>query len=166
MSLSSRLPVAALVLGALFAPVFACSSSTEEGVDGGADAAPSATATATTTATQQPDPDSGPVEPTLSSLQTSIFSRTCANGRCHSGTRPSAGLSLEAGKTHGQLVGVASTAAAGQTRVVAGNAADSLLVKLLKGPSNGVARMPVGGSLSAAEVAAVEAWVAAGAKND
>lgn len=165
MSLSSRLPVAALVLGASFAPVFACSSSTEEGVDGGADAAPSATAT--TTATQQPEPtDSGPVEPTLSSLQTSIFSRTCANGRCHSGARPSAGLSLEAGKTHGQLVGVASTSAAGQTRVVAGNAAESLLVKLLKAPSNGVARMPVGGSLTAAEIAAVEAWVAAGAKND
>lgn len=165
MSLSSRLPAAALVLGTLFAPVLACSSSTEEGADGGPDAAPTATATAT--ATQQPEPpDSGPVEPTLSSLQTSIFSRTCANGRCHSGARPSAGLSLEAGKTHGQLVGVASTAAAGQTRVVAGNAADSLLVKLLKGPSNGVARMPVGGSLSASDIAAVEAWVAAGAKND
>jgi hypothetical protein len=40
-------------------------------------------------------------------------------------------------------------------------------VKLIKGPSSGVARMPVGASpLAASEIAAIEAWVAAGAKND
>lgn len=164
MSLTLRLSLSALVLSAL-APVAACSSSTDETVDGEADASPTATATATATEDAAPA-DAAPIEPTLTSVQ-SIFTRSCATSRCHSGARPSSGLSLEAGKSHGQLVGVASIAAAGQTRVVAGNAADSLLVKLVKGPSNGVTRMPVGASpLSASEVAAIEAWVAAGAKND
>lgn len=159
---SALVVVSALPLG------LACSSSTEPTDGGTADAAASTTATATGTGTAPPVPaDGGGSGSTLSALQGSIFTPSCAKARCHSGSRPSGGLSLEAGSTHGALVGVASDVNRGATRVVAGDPGQSLLVQVLKGSVGNVGRMPDGAAaLSADQIAAVEAWVSAGAKDD
>jgi len=166
MNLRSLSLLPALALAAIVVPLSgACSSSTTETADGGGTDS-SATATATATSDAAPS-EAGATEATLSSLQASIFTPSCAKARCHLGSRPSAGLNLEAANTHAQLVGVASQQNSGATRVVAGDPAKSLLVQVLKGNVGNVERMPDGAAaLSADQIAAVEAWIAAGAKND
>lgn len=68
---------------------------------------------------------------------------------------------------YGNLVGRASGIYGGETRVIAGNAAGSLLVKKLEGDPTVGARMPAGAApLSAAQIQLVKDWIAAGAKND
>ena len=173
LSLRSLSPVILLVVvssGA--ATVGACSSSTVVIADPDAstsDAASMATATGTSTSDPPEDAstDAAPVDPTLSAIQAAIFTTGCAVSRCHSGTRPSGDLNLEAGKAHAQLVGVASAVNSGQTRVVAGDAKNSLLATCLKGSVGRVGRMPDRRpALSAANIATIEAWINAGAKND
>lgn len=169
MNLRSLCLLSSLVALAAVGSLGACSSETET-ADAGADGSTTPTATATSTGTT--DTDAAPIEAgaggaTLSALQASIFTPSCAKARCHMGSRPSAGLNLEAGSSFAELVGVASEVNAGQTRVVAGDPANSLLVRALKGTVGNVERMPDGASaLSAAQIANVEAWIAAGAKND
>jgi hypothetical protein len=50
-----------------------------------------------------------PEGPTLSSLQTSIFTPRCAIDGCHAGSEPQQGMDLSAGKAYAHLVRVAST---------------------------------------------------------
>lgn len=175
LSLRSLSPaVLLLVVSSIAAAASACSSSTTTIDDPDAstsDAASTATASGTSTTDPPVDAstpvDAAPVDPTLSAIQASIFTPSCAISRCHSGTRPSGDLNLEAGKAHGQLVGVASAINAGQTRVVAGDAKGSLLANCLKGSVGRVGRMPDNRpALSAANIATIEAWITAGAKND
>ena len=174
-SLRSFSPVALLlVVSSVAVVVGACSSSTTtigEPDASTSDAAPTATATGTSTSDPPEDAsttvDAAPVDPTLSAIQAAIFTPSCAISRCHSGTRPSGDLNLEAGKAHAQLVGVASVVNSGQTRVVAGDAKSSLLANCLKGSVGRVGRMPDNkAALPAANIATIEAWINAGAKND
>lgn len=108
------------------------------------------------------------LEPKLSVLQAKIFTPKCAKSGCHSGASPTRGLHLGEGKTFASTVGVAGVEASGGpwTRVVAGDPDKSLLVRVLEGKVGATARMPVGGELSAEHLAAVRAWVKAGAPND
>ena len=164
LSLVSVLALVASV--ASFVSLGACSSTTETADGGDTDGSTTPAPTATTDTGAAPT-EAGAGEATLSSLQASIFTPSCAKARCHSGSRPSGGLSLDAASTHAQLVGVASVVNSGQTRVIAGDPANSLLVRALKGSVGNVGRMPDGAAaLSAAQIANVEAWIAAGAMND
>jgi hypothetical protein len=152
----------------------ACSSSTPESSDAGTEAdsatptpTPTGTGTGTLPTLDAAAPDGGPAEARLATIQSSIFTPSCARSGCHSGSRPSAGLSLEAGKSHAQLVGVASTQNPGQTRVVAGDPTTSLLSLCLRARVGAVGRMPDNGAaLSASQISTIDAWITAGAKND
>lgn len=107
---------------------------------------------------------------TFDVIQQRIFDeKGCAVSTCH-GTFGQGGLDLRDGAAYGTLVGVAASnaaaAAAGKVRVVAGDAAASFLSQKLHGTMAGTegSRMPlVGGVLNAAELALVDAWIAAGA---
>jgi hypothetical protein len=90
-----------------------------------------------------------------------IFNDRCAG--CHSGASAQMGLDLAEGAAHTSLVGVDSAEQPGTPRVAAGDPAGSfLMMKVGANPPVG-ARMPIGGELSAAEMATLTAWIAAGA---
>ena len=113
----------------------------------------------------------GTPTPTLSTLKSGVFEPRCGATGCHGGANPARGLDLVT-DPHGALVGKASVVDPGQEYVVAGNVDDSLLLKVLHGPiasadgSNDCRQMPPGFELSADDIAAVEAWIADGAKDD
>jgi hypothetical protein len=113
----------------------------------------------------------GAPAPTLSTLKADVFQPRCGATGCHGGANPARGLDLVT-DPHAALVGVATVVDPGQRYVVAGNVDDSLLLKVLRGPvaspdgANDCRQMPPGFALSADDVAAVEAWIADGAKND
>lgn len=89
-----------------------------------------------------------------------IFTASCG---CHGGGQPAQGLSLAEGSAFAALVGVASEQQPAVMRVEAGAPESSYLVaKLLESPPVG-GRMPVGGSLSAAQIELISAWISAGA---
>lgn len=89
-----------------------------------------------------------------------IFSARCIG--CH-GAAGQAGLSLDEGAAYAALVGVTSTEVPASKRVEPGDPAASYLVEKL-GPAPSVGdTMPLGGSLPAAELALISAWIAAGA---
>lgn len=172
MFLQARFPVAVVFLASL---TMSCSSSTPEAADGGTvDDSGSATPTPTGTAST-PVPTDGSVpdaavvvgDAKLSAIQSSILTPSCATSRCHAGAQPAGALNLESGKAYAQLVGVASSQNAGQTRVVAGDPTKSLLSLSLKARVGRVGRMPdAKPMLPASQIATVDAWIAAGAKND
>ncbi len=112
---------------------------------------------------------------TYDRIQRQIFDARCALGGCHDSQSQTAGLLLEAGAAHGELVGVEpsneAAAAAGWRRVsivgpTAGDPAASLLYAKLTGDL-GVgfgARMPLGRKAVEAFLAdIVRLWILAGA---
>jgi hypothetical protein len=110
---------------------------------------------------------------TLAQIQSQIFTPTCAISNCHTPTTvgrqtiaPQAGLDLSAGKAYSQLVGVPSSGCAGETRVVAGNVAASLLLQKLTNtqPPGCGSQMPKKGqSLATAQIDMVRTWICNGA---
>jgi len=104
-----------------------------------------------------------PSAPTLAELSREVFTPNCAFAGCHGGANPSAGLSLVADRIAGQLIGVTSPTS-GMKRVDPGNPEGSYLLKKVRGDA-GIrgAQMPLGGTLSAAEIEKIRAWIAAGA---
>lgn len=114
------------------------------------------------------------IAPTLTALQESIFTPKCAlrGGFCHVSTQ-AAGMDLSAGKTYLSTVGIAGDGVASTEllylkRVSPGNAADSYLyMKVVGDPRIVPVQMPmVGPLLSPAELAAIRAWIDAGAKDN
>ena len=122
------------------------------------------------------DKDSGDgrsesVTGTLSSIQTNIFTPTCATSGCHSSSAQSGGVSLASGESFGELVGVASDQASTLSRVKAGSAVESYLINKLEGTQGGAggsgAQMPKGASaLSAEKIQAIKEWITNGASNN
>lgn len=105
----------------------------------------------------------GPLEPTLSSIQAHIFTPICT--QCHAGASAPQGLSLEAGLSWGNLVSVPSEEVPELLRVKPLDPDSSYLVHKLEGaPGISGGRMPLGlPPLSQDEIAAVRGWIAAGA---
>jgi hypothetical protein len=102
--------------------------------------------------------------PTLSALQSTIFTPKCAVDGCHTGAAPQQGMDLSAGRTFVNTVGVDVTELPGYKRVVAGSSADSYLyMKIAADPRIVGEQMPFGGMLTAAEIDSVRAWIDAGA---
>jgi hypothetical protein len=97
-----------------------------------------------------------------------IFSASCAGASCHAGAAPKAGLSLSSGSAYAQLVGAASLQCNTLKRVEPGAPDQSYLVQKIEGAGSCFTgqKMPVGGSLSAAQISTIKGWITAGAKND
>ncbi len=95
-----------------------------------------------------------------------ILSANCSS--CHSGPSPQNGLGFDDVATaYANLVNVAASGCASQTRVVPGSPGTSHLVRKLEGTAVCGARMPYGGApLPAATIGTVKAWIANGAQND
>jgi hypothetical protein len=108
-----------------------------------------------------PPPDA----PTLTELQTTIFSPQCGVVGCHGPPAPEQGMNLTAGNTYAFTVGVNSTELSGYKRVAPGNAADSYLYMKITGDPRIVGvRMPFGAAmLTPDELEAVRQWIEAGA---
>lgn len=104
----------------------------------------------------------------LAWIQTNIFSASCTFSGCHVGSATTAGhLTLEAGHSHDQLVGMTSTSASSWKRVVAGDPSKSyLLVALghIAGPKPTDGLMPLASpQLCAEKRDAIQRWITAGA---
>lgn len=130
-----------LILGAFLFVAFGCSKAEEPTTAGGSTATPSAT-TGTTAA------GSG-----FASVQP-IFQKNCAS--CHNDSSPKKGLALTsyANIMKGSSEGLV---------IIAGDPDASTLVKALHG-KDGIKQMPPAGALPEADIAAIEVWIKAGAK--
>ena len=107
---------------------------------------------------------SAAIEPTLSSIQAQVLTPVCATSGCHGGiSEPS----LKAGETFASVVDKVSTEGKSTKKYVVPNKPDeSLLYLLLTGEEDGIPQMPLTGKLTDAQIEAIRAWIAAGAKND
>lgn len=107
------------------------------------------------------------IEARLSVIEREVFARSCTFSSCHGGASPKQGLLLEA-DSHGRLVGRPSTQAAGRTLVVRGDpGASYLLEKLTSAKPAAGARMPeANAALHPGKIAAIRAWIVAGARAD
>lgn len=119
------------------------------------------------------DPGDGdPIDPaaTLSAVQQSIFTPTCAAAGCHDalGAPLSAGLELSSGRAHANLVGRRSTEIPTLLRVAPGLPEESYLMRKITGtqPMAGE-RMPLsGGPLTEAQIRLIRDWIRRGAPDD
>lgn len=68
----------------------------------------------------------------LAWIQSNVFDVHCTQG-CHSGSNPASGMNLSAGVAHANLVGVTSQYDSSWKRVVAGSAAQSMLMVQIGG---------------------------------
>ena len=105
-----------------------------------------------------------PLGPTLASLQVNVFDRSCAVAGCHAGSTAPLGLRLDAGFSYARLVGQASVESPTQLRVAPGDPDNSYLLQKIEGNAAVGGRMPLNQPPLAPEaIAAVRAWIAAGA---
>ena len=112
---------------------------------------------------------SGTTTPTLSSLQTNIFTPRCSG--CHSGSGSSlpGAMDLSAGSTFGATVSQPAITGTGLTRIAPNDPAGSLLYRKIAGTQTGGegGRMPQSGCcLTTQQIADVEAWINAGAQDN
>ncbi len=110
----------------------------------------------------------GGVQPTLESIQSTVFSPTCAAAGCHTGPAGGelpTGMDLSsADASFANLVGVSSVQDPTRLRVAPGDADASYLVEKIEGTAATGGRMPLGGAaLDAATIDAIRAWIDAGA---
>jgi len=105
------------------------------------------------------------IVPTLASIQANVFTPRCAVSGCHGSSGTQVNLTLVAGSSYANLVGVASFQNPSLTRVIAGNPNDSLIIRKLEQatPPVGV-RMPFGGPyLSQGTINVIRQWIQLGA---
>ena len=111
-----------------------------------------------------------PGEPRLSSIQSTIFTPSCASFyACHDRSSPAGLLDLTEGSSHGQLVGRASEMMPTTMLVVPGDPDGSFLVWKLRGDLGEEMGepMPFGNPpLPEEEISLIEEWIARGAAND
>lgn len=173
----ARVWIGAGLVGVAVALSGACSSDGSSEGDAGASDASSADG-ATSTADAAPAVDAAPandaavgdasVAPTFSNVYDRIVARECNS--CHT-TSHSTGLDMSTkALAYQNLVGKASASpgnCAGRTRVVPGDAAQSLFFTKIDHSAGCGNPMPLGKSkLDGREAKLVEAWVEAGAKDD
>jgi hypothetical protein len=98
---------------------------------------------------------------TFSSIQTEVFSSTCALSGCHGGSQDP---NLSAGQAYNNLVNKASSGNPSMMRVKPGESNNSYLIKKITG--DGTSRMPPGGQLSQAKIDSISLWINNGALNN
>ncbi len=90
-----------------------------------------------------------------------IFTDNCAFSGCHAGTGPAAGMDLGRDSSYAALVGVPSRSCAPLLRVRPSRPDSSCL--MLRLTSTVAPQMPLGGSLTPAQIAVVRGWIEQGA---
>ncbi|MDA0993078.1 MAG: hypothetical protein O3A13_05545 [Proteobacteria bacterium] len=114
-----------------------------------------------------PPPPPPPITAVFSSIQSNVFTPTCAVSGCHTGAGAPQGLRLDAANSYALLVGVASMEVPTIMRVAPGDPANSYLVQKLEGTASSGVRMPLGGgALPAATINAIRQWITDGATDD
>jgi len=109
------------------------------------------------------------IEPTLASIQTQIFSRSCAASSCHDAESPAAGLNLSTAlDSELNLVDVNSVQIPSMLRVAPGDSGASYLMNKITGVgmAEGTTRMPqnnAGIVLCEPQISAIQQWIDAGA---
>ncbi|TRW48701.1 hypothetical protein FM042_06860 [Aliidiomarina halalkaliphila] len=106
------------------------------------------------------DPYNGgdPLQPTLSSIQSQVFTPICSV--CHSGASAPEGLRLESGVSADMLINVPSAQVPSLYRVDPGNADDSYIIHKLEGTNEVGERMPEGGPyLSQNVINVIRQWI-------
>lgn len=112
------------------------------------------------------DGGNGGLQPTLQSIQTTIFGPICAQAGCHVGAGAQQGLALDSvDNSFENLVGTASTEVPALLRVDPGDPENSYLVHKIEGRSTIVgAQMPLNQpALSSAQITAIRTWIQNGA---
>lgn len=97
----------------------------------------------------------------FSSIQTEVFSKSCAVPACHGGTQEP---TLSAGQSYGNLVNQVSLQNPSLLRVKPGDSNNSYLMKKLTG--EGTSIMPPSGQLSEAKIDSIALWINNGALNN
>jgi len=111
----------------------------------------------------------GPIDAsaTFSRVQNEVFDVSCALAGCHAGSAPQAGMDLSAGRAYGNVVGVRSTERSDLNRIEPFSLDASYMVKKLRGDPDIIGSpMPLGGSITQAQMDLVVSWVLRGAPND
>lgn len=103
----------------------------------------------------------------FSSIQSGVFTVTCAVSGCHTGAGAPQGLRLDSANSYGMLVGVPSSEVPSVLRVAAGDPDNSYLIQKLEGTAASGAQMPFGRTpLPAATIATIRQWITDGAIDD
>ena len=123
------------------------------------------TPTPTTPASSEPEPDPDTLMPTLSSIQSLVFTPQCV--MCHGDDVAEAGLNLAEGTSFASLVNVPSTQVA-LDLVEPNDAENSYLIHKLDGRDGIVGdRMPYDAEfLSEADIEVIKQWINDGAKDN
>jgi len=101
------------------------------------------------------------IRATFSSIQSEVFTTTCALSGCHGGSQ---NPNLSAGLAYNNLVNKASLQNPSMMRVKPGDSNNSYLMKKLTG--DGTTRMPLNGQLSQAKIDSIALWINSGALNN
>lgn len=99
----------------------------------------------------------------FSKIQDKIFTVSCALSGCHGDNSTQANLNLTKGKAYFNLVNVNSSLYSNQTRIIPGNAEQSLLYRVLNGSP---LQMPPTGKLNQNFIDSISVWINKGAPND
>jgi len=120
---------------------------------------------------EEPPPAPTGLQPTLASIQASIFTPRCATSGCHTGAGAQAQLHLDAGLSWNNLVSVQSSQSASLTRVIPMNPDGSFLIHKLEGMGPGGApivggQMPDDGPpyLQSSQIQVIKEWILNGAQ--
>jgi hypothetical protein len=108
------------------------------------------------------------LKPTLSSIQSEVFSQQCIGCHTNVGRTPPQGLLLTEGNAYANLVGVASREKPGVMRVAPGDPENSYLIHKVEGRAgiSGV-RMPFNGTpLTDGQILVIKRWIELGAPNN
>jgi hypothetical protein len=113
-------------------------------------------------------PSTPNLKPTLSSIQSEIFSQRCIGCHTNVGRVPPMGLVLTEGNAHANLVGVASRERPALQRVNPGDVENSYLIHKLEGRDGiGGVQMPFQGTpLTPGQIRVIKRWIELGAPND
>ena len=115
----------------------------------------------------EPEAEHENLSPTLSELQSTIFTPSCAVSGCHVGSNPVLGLDLSDGNSFANIVGVTSRESTGLKLVEPGQPENSYLVIKIEGGAGmmpGTMIMPLGRpALSDQAIEDVKEWIRTGA---
>ena len=170
MGIFKRLLVATVLLGVLVGLPAGCGGGAGGTTDGETDEGGTTTGGTTTGGTTTGGTSGDGLSATLSSIQSNIFTPTCATAGCHSSGSVGGGLVLEAGSSFADLVGtdgqgVASSQQPAVKRVAPGDPDNSYLIMKLEGTAG--SRMPRGQApLTAEEIAVIRQWITEGARDN
>jgi hypothetical protein len=115
------------------------------------------------------EPGGGSPDPsaTFTRVQGEVLSVSCALAGCHAGAAPQAGLDLSPAVAYASLVGAPSAQRAELARIQPFDPDRSYAVLKVRGdPAIVGARMPLGGTLTQAQVDLLVDWVRRGAPRD